>query len=82
MQRRTKPLYKDFDRTGSRVAAVQRALRTAQHFDTLEVEEAGARTLRARDVLAVEVVSGGRVADRDHDLLEAGRFGSVLPCAR
>ena len=52
----------EVDDAGGRVAAVERALRAAQHLDSLEIEEAHFLRLRTGDVDAVDVECGRRVA--------------------
>ena len=47
---------------GGGIAAVQRALRPAQHFDAVDVEEVGGLAGRARDVHAVLHEGGRRIA--------------------
>ena len=55
-------LRDDVDDAGRRVAAVQRALRAAQHFHAVDVVEGRVLALRTRDVDAVDHEGGRRVA--------------------
>lgn len=76
----------EVDRAGQRIAAVERALRAAQDFDALEVDEVEDGTLHLADVHAVDVhahrrlpeqgwVGGHRPADGD---LGRGRVAGRL----
>ncbi len=50
----------DIERAGSRVAAVQRALRSLQHFDALEIEHVERHHRDGSDVHLVDVDAGAR----------------------
>ena len=58
-------LRDDVDRTAGGVAAVERALRPAKHFDALDVGEVEGRGLRARLVDAVDVEADAPVLGDD-----------------
>src|SRR3546814_5922297 len=63
----------DIDHARGRVAAIERSLRTAQHLDTLEVEELGFDQAVADERGVVE-------ADRDRDRKRT-RLNSSHSCA-
>ena len=58
-----------FDRAADRVAAVKRALRTAQHLDALDVVDVEHRRLRAVEVDVVEIEADALLETRDRVLL-------------
>jgi hypothetical protein len=65
------------DRAADGVAAVQRALRAAQHFDALDVEHVEHRALRAIDVDVVDIeADAGLVAPQRILLADAADVGS------
>ncbi len=83
----------DVDRAGGGVAPEQRALRPAQHFQPLHVEQFGQRRPRARAVDAVDkhahrrfeggvVALGADAANADHQPLGFGTVGGGLEAGR
>ena len=64
-----KPAGDVFDRAADRVAAVQRSLRAAQHFDPFDVVDVEHRALRAVEVDVVEIEADALLEAGDRILL-------------
>ena len=68
-RRRTAPLAgglagDEVHRTSQRIAAIERALRAAEHFDALQIHHVEHRTLRLTEVDAVEIHANGGVPEQ------------------
>ena len=78
-----------FERAADRVAAVERALRPAQHLDPLDVEDVEHRRLRARDIDVVDIEADAGLEAPERVLLadaadeaDQGRVGAARDLQR
>ena len=55
----------DIDRATSGIAAIERPLRSAQHFDPVDIEKQGADRRRTADIDAINIGGGRAVRTRD-----------------
>src|SRR3546814_1786820 len=71
-----------FDRAADRVAAVERALRPAQHLDPLDVVYVEHRGLRAVQINVVEIDADARSEEHTSELQSLMRISYAVFCLK